>query len=232
MDTEELDRALRATLEDGRLSRAERQALAGLLGEAPLDDSSTAQLRARAFALAKERTSDPRAREALEWVEDFVKLLAHQAPRAASSESRACFSPGEACLTAILGELGRTRKTADICVFTITDDRIASAIVALHQRGVAVRIITDHDKQYDGGSDVERLRRAGILLKVDETEHHMHHKFAVLDGATLLNGSYNWTRSAAAFNEENLIVTTDALLVETFARHFAEMWLALSAAGH
>jgi cardiolipin hydrolase len=96
--------------------------------------------------------------------------------------------------------------------------------VAAHQRGVVVRIITDNDKQYDLGSDIERLRGAGVALKVDESEHHMHHKFAVLDGASLLNGSYNWTRSAATFNEENLIVTSDAALVATFSRQFREMW--------
>jgi phosphatidylserine/phosphatidylglycerophosphate/cardiolipin synthase-like enzyme len=127
-------------------------------------------------------------------------------------------------LSSILGELGRTRKTADICVFTITDDRISSAIVAAHQRRVAVRIITDNDKQHDFGSDIERLRGAGIALKVDATEHHMHHKFALLDGVTLLNGSYNWTRSAATFNEENLIVTSDSALVASFANQFEAMW--------
>lgn len=227
MDTQELDRALTATLDDGRLSRAERHALGELLAETPLDASRLAQLRARAFALAKGRVTEPRALEALEWVEDFVKLLAHAEPATAGAPARACFSPGDACLRTILSELERTRKTADICVFTITDDRISQAILVAHQRGVQVRVITDNDKQYDGGSDVDRLRRAGIALKVDETEHHMHHKFAVLDGATLLNGSYNWTRSACAFNEENLVVTTDAKLVHTFSRHFEGMWSAL-----
>jgi len=229
MDTTELDRALLATLEDGRLSRAERQALTELLQEVPLDANRRAQLRARAFSLAKERLnpSDARALEALGWVEDVMKLLTHVTEPATSGASRACFSPGDGCLSTILGELGRARKTADICVFTITDDRIAQAIVAAHQRGVAVRIITDNDKQYDGGSDIDRLRRAGVALKVDESEHHMHHKFAVLDGAVLLNGSYNWTRSAGAFNEENLVVTSESKLVASFAHHFAEMWEAL-----
>jgi phosphatidylserine/phosphatidylglycerophosphate/cardiolipin synthase-like enzyme len=229
MDTAQLDRALLATLEDGRLSRAEREALADLLQATPLDANRRAQLRARAFALAKDRLnpSDAHALAALAWVEDVVKLLAHTEPPAARVDSRACFSPGDGCLTTILAELGRTRKTADICVFTITDDRIAQAIVAAHQRGVQLRIITDNDKQYDGGSDVERLRRAGIALKVDETEHHMHHKFAILDGETLLNGSYNWTRSASAFNEENLVVTSDRKLISTFSHQFAKMWTAL-----
>jgi phosphatidylserine/phosphatidylglycerophosphate/cardiolipin synthase-like enzyme len=229
MDTDELDRALRATLDDGRLSRSEKHALAELLAEVPLDTARLAQLRARAFDLARERTLEPRALAALGWVEDFVKLLAQREPALASvGKSHACFSPGDGCLSSILGELGRTRKTADICVFTITDDRITQAILAAHQRGVAVRIITDNDKQHDFGSDVERLRSAGIALRVDITEHHMHHKFALLDGARLLNGSYNWTRSAATFNEENLIATSDAALIASFARQFEAMWSALA----
>ena len=224
MDTDELDRALRATLDDGRLSRTEKQALGEILSETPLDGNRLAQLRARAFTMAKERTSDLRALEALDWVEAFVRLTAQREPAPEAAASRACFSPGDGCLSTILGELGRTRKSADICVFTITDDRITSAIVAAHLRGVVVRIITDNDKQYDQGSDIERLRGAGVALKVDESEHHMHHKFALLDGVTLLNGSYNWTRSAATFNEENLIVTSDRALVATFTRQFREMW--------
>jgi mitochondrial cardiolipin hydrolase len=229
MDTEELDRALVATLEDGRLSRSERQGLLELLRDVPLDASKLAQLRARAFAVAKERLADVGGRAVLEWVEDFLKLLVQlDAPAHAVYSARAYFSPGEACLSAILGQLGRVRSSADICVFTITDDRIARAIVDAQARRVRVRIITDNDKQYDGGSDIERLRGAGIAVKVDETEHHMHHKFAVLDGATLLNGSYNWTRSAGAFNEENVVVTSEPALVQVFGRHFASMWDALA----
>jgi cardiolipin hydrolase len=224
MDTNELDRALRATLDDGRLSRAERQALSQLIQESPLDEGKLAQLRARALTLAREKAGGPGAQELLGWLEELIKLLAHLKPEGAASSSRACFSPGDGCLMTILGELGKTRKTADICVFTITDDRITSAILAAHTRKVRVRIITDNDKQYDAGSDIERLRGAGIALRVDESEHHMHHKFAVLDGATLLNGSYNWTRNAAAFNEENLVVTSDPALLATFTRQFEAMW--------
>jgi mitochondrial cardiolipin hydrolase len=227
MDTDDLDDALRATLQDGRLSRSERQALSEVLQEASLDSSRLAQLRARAFALAKERSTDPRAREALDWVEDLVKLLWQQTTEAAAPGARAYFSPGSSCLSAIVDQLERARRSADICVFTITDDRIARAILEAHSRRVALRIITDNDKQFDGGSDVARLRDAGIALRVDETEHHMHHKYAVLDGATLLNGSYNWTRSASEFNEENLIVTSEVGLVRTFSAHFDGLWRSL-----
>jgi phosphatidylserine/phosphatidylglycerophosphate/cardiolipin synthase-like enzyme len=223
MDMEELDRALRATLDDGRLSRGERHALSEVLRDSPPGPGQLAQLRARVFALVEEQLNESKARELLAWLQGVIKLLAQLESADPAPSSRAYFSPGESCLTAILGALGRARQTADICVFTITDDRIFEALLVARQRGVALRIITDNDKQYDEGSDIARLRAAGISIKVDGDERHMHHKFAVLDSATLLNGSYNWTRGAT-LNEENLIVTDDRRLVASFARKFENLW--------
>lgn len=141
--------------------------------------------------------------------------------------SAAFFSPGPACLGQIVHRFLAARRSADVCVFTITDDRITRAILDAHRRGVAVRIITDNEKAYDPGSDVDRLRAAGVAVKVDATPFHMHHKFAVFDRARLVNGSYNWTRGAAENNEENLIDTGDPALVAAFLRHFEELWAKL-----
>ena len=52
----------------------------------------------------------------------------------------------------------------------------------------------------------------------------MHHKFALFDGTVLLTGSYNWTRSAAAQNNENLIVTNDHRLATAFSSLFDRLW--------
>ena len=93
-----------------------------------------------------------------------------------------------------------------------------------HGRGVRIRIITDNDKAADLGSDADRFLQAGIELRVDRTEYHMHHKFAVFDNAILLNGSYNWTRGAATNNEENFIVTTNRRLVAIFSKTFEDLW--------
>ena len=83
-----------------------------------------------------------------------------------------------------------------------------------------MRIITDDAKADDLGSDIDRLGRPGIAVRVDRSPFHMHHKFAIVDGATLLTGSYNWTRGAARDNEENLIVTDEPRLVSAFASTF------------
>ncbi len=135
-----------------------------------------------------------------------------------------CFSPGDECLQAIRKLFGQAERTVDVCVFTITDDRIASAIIEAHQRGVRVRIITDNDKAHDEGSDVRRLEAAGMSVREDRTECHMHHKFAIFDGRTVLTGSYNWTRGAARNNEENLVVSNDFRMVGPFEREFNALW--------
>jgi phosphatidylserine/phosphatidylglycerophosphate/cardiolipin synthase-like enzyme len=167
----------------------------------------------------------------VDWLEELIKVLnAAPAPdEHPSSTSAAYFSPGDACLKRIIGLIGNARRRADICVFTITDDRIARALRQAHERGVALRIITDNDKANDLGSDVSSLLRAGIPLRVDRSPHHMHHKFAIFDGSVMVTGSYNWTRSAADFNAENLVVTDDVGLLGEFQDVFDGMWTELGA---
>jgi phosphatidylserine/phosphatidylglycerophosphate/cardiolipin synthase-like enzyme len=87
-----------------------------------------------------------------------------------------------------------------------------------------VRILTDNEKLFDKGSDIRELAAAGIAVRVDETPNHMHHKFALRDNQALLTGSYNWTRSAALYNHENLVVTDQKSLVQDFGREFDRLW--------
>ena len=218
MDADAIDRLLAPTLADRRLSRGERQALAPSL--ATLGPEAVA----RAFALAKETLSTPDDRAAVEWLEEVVALIARRPAPTSSSTAEAHFSPGDDCPRAIEGLLRRSRRSADVCVFTITDDRLAEALTDAHRRGVAVRIIGDDAKAEDLGSDIGRFERASLAVRVDRSPFHMHHKFAVVDGRTLLTGSYNWTRGAARDNEENLVIVDDPRLVAPFASAFQRLW--------
>lgn len=225
MEPKELDEILRRTLEDGKLSRGERQALGLLLEGTPLDARGKALYRSRAFEAARSAMDQPRAREVLDWLEAVLAAPgASEAAERSASVADACFSPGEVCVQRITALLGGARRTAEICVFTITDDRIAKAVLDAHRRGVQVRIVTDNEKAYDLGSDVESLAKAGVPVAVDISPFHMHHKFALFDGKTLLTGSYNWTRGAARENEENLVVTDDPRFVAAFTKEFEHLW--------
>jgi len=223
MKPQQIRDILATTLEDRRLSRSERSAFKQVLEDLKPGDDRLANYRSIAFDLAREAVDATNASLVLDWLEDVMKAL--QPPSQSTSRgSEALFSPDDDCPQRIRGLLARSRKRVDICVFTITDDRLTSAILDAHRRGVQIHIITDDDKTQDIGSDTQRLAAAGIQVRLDNSRYHMHHKFAIFDGATLLTGSYNWTRGAAENNEENFIITEEARLVGRFADLYERLW--------
>lgn len=134
------------------------------------------------------------------------------------------FSPGPDCLNAITDVIDNAQKSLKICVFTISDNRIVSAIESAAYRGVDIKILTDNDKLYDRGSDIQYLASKGYAVKVDLTEAHMHHKFAIADHKTTITGSYNWTRSAEKYNYENVLVSDSEYLAKKYNEEFNRLW--------
>ncbi len=231
MDTQKIDRWLEETLEDHRFSRSERRALQSVLEELDVDEVESVRhvFRQRAFEVAQaELRRDPGQSEPiLTWLEQVVKALWPDVEADDHEDediAEAYFSPGDTCVRAITGAISEASRTVDVCVFTITDDRVTRALLDAHRRGVSVRIITDDEKSRDLGSDVEQLAGAGIPVRMDHDEAHMHHKFALFDGSRVITGSYNWTRSAARNNQENLVLSSDPRLVDPFRRVFHDLW--------
>ena len=71
----------------------------------------------------------------------------------------------------------------DLCVFTITDDRLVEVwILDAHYRGVRVRIITDNDKAADLGSDIDQLPRGG-----DRRAGRSNHRSTCITNSRSLN---------------------------------------------
>lgn len=222
MDFNCLDQQLRDSLADLRLSNEERDELRQLGSE--LSPDQVRYMRNRAFALVRELIRQPENTEpALKWLEQVIKTLdANVTP--IRNIASAHFSPGEDCRRKIRELCRQARKSLDICVYTISDDPLSEEILACHQRGVAVRVISDNEKQFDAGSDVQWLRDRGVPLRIDSGPYHMHHKFALFDGQLLLNGSFNWTRSASTSNEENFVVVDQPQLLAAFSREFESLW--------
>jgi phosphatidylserine/phosphatidylglycerophosphate/cardiolipin synthase-like enzyme len=143
----------------------------------------------------------------------------------ARAVSQVLFSPGVVCRERLAELMETAERSIDVCVYTITDDRLARPLErAFTERGLAVRVITETDKVHDRGADILRLRESGIPVALDTDTQIMHHKFVIFDGKTLATGSFNWTRTASIANHENLIVTCDRHLVRAFQAEFDHLW--------
>lgn len=127
-----------------------------------------------------------------------------------------------------LEKLSNTLKSAvsslDVCVYAISNWTLINILIGAHQRGVAVRVITDKDQLSLNPSHVERLRRNGIQVRRNNDSYFMHHKFAVVDGCHLVTGSLNWTQQAVHGNQENVLISSSSDVVRPFLEQFEVLW--------
>ncbi len=223
MKLKRLESQLRHTLDDIKLSNDEKIELRELTPTLSKDERRF--LRNKGFELARERIDADSSQtfKVLKWLEQVVKTLDSGKPES-SVESSVHFSPGDECRRKIIDLCHRAKQSIDICVFTISDDTLSAAIFKAFQRGIDIRIITDNDKTGDLGSDVDDLISKGLNVRMDRSSNHMHHKFAVFDRSILLNGSFNWTRSASRYNQENIVVSGEADVVGDFLGEFEALW--------
>ncbi|EGZ27209.1 hypothetical protein PHYSODRAFT_308595 [Phytophthora sojae] len=130
----------------------------------------------------------------------------HSAKGCTRKNCKSIHDQGSSLLT-MIGYLKGANKTMDICVFTITCDEIAEAVLDAHARGVKVRVITDDGQAKGKGSDIQKFIDA----------------FCVIDKKILLNGSFNWSRQAVVGNAENLVIHKDGPIIGRFDEHFAHL---------
>ncbi|MBI9061479.1 MAG: DUF1669 domain-containing protein [Marinilabiliaceae bacterium] len=215
---------LQTSLEDAIMTRGEKKALKAILQDKHLTKNELNCLRSEVFKLAKGQVSEFKNEQIIDWLEEANKLILPKTETGIYTKS--FFSPGTSCLDTINMNIGSATRKIDICVFTISDDRIRDKILYAINKGISVRIITDDDKTMDKGSDIEFLLNRGAKVKMDDSPHHMHHKFALFDDEILLTGSYNWTRSASQYNQENILETNDPKAIDQYKKEFERLWAA------
>ena len=134
---------------------------------------------------------------------------------------------------AIMDELDRAKKTVDIAIFQFTSTALSDKVASVRKRA-RVRILFDGEQARDMNRRDAPCRRLpglkGIEAKFVELPGSgqeapkFHHKFCVIDGATVITGSYNWTVLGDEANHENLLIIRDAATAQKYAAQFEAVW--------
>ena len=136
--------------------------------------------------------------------------------------------PGDAVAAAFNG--AHREILAAIYEFTLSD--VARALIAARARHVDVWLIMDESAARERGSQYDLLAQAlGPRLRLraglsGAGSGIVHSKFAVIDAARVLTGSFNWTYSAEDRNWENLVAIDSPGVAQAYARQFHRMWQA------
>jgi phosphatidylserine/phosphatidylglycerophosphate/cardiolipin synthase-like enzyme len=140
-----------------------------------------------------------------------------------SDKDLACwFSPRGGCTDAINAEIEAATKSITVLSYTFTSHPIADALIDAHRRGVDVEIVADKSEAEDARSEIKSLQRAGIPVYIDSKHAIAHNKVMVIDGATVITGSFNFTYAAEHENADNvLIVHHHPAIAAAYADNFA-----------
>jgi cardiolipin hydrolase len=84
--------------------------------------------------------------------------------------------------------------------------------------------VIERGQANNDGSEYERLHHSAVEVRLDTNENNMHHKVIVIDGMIVITGSYNFSRSAQEYNDENVLVLHDADLAARFLLEFERIY--------
>lgn len=146
----------------------------------------------------------------------------------------------------------QAKYSIDLAIYNIENHKIGEALVRAAERGVRVRIATDHYNRYRnrelgeqmwnmlGAAGIYSIDDAGEILKPDGStdrsnrlpgaSYDMHHKFAVIDIISddpddyyVWTGSMNLTYTGP-INSNNTIVIKDSGIAKAYHNEFTQLW--------
>lgn len=113
-----------------------------------------------------------------------------------------------------------------LCMFRFNHDEVRDALIAAHERGVSVRVLTDEDFWTTSSAPTyEKIQAAGIEVRTDRTslDTVMHHKFAVIDSAAVWTGDWNAYTSDSRSHHAALYIPNQDLAA-IYASAFESLW--------
>ncbi len=115
------------------------------------------------------------------------------------------FSPHGGCTERVIDEINQAQREIEMQAYSFTSEPITRALIAAHHRGVKVTIVLDKSDIKER-SDVGEVAGDRIPTFIDDKHSIAHNKIILIDGQTIVTGSFNFTNQAERANAENLIV--------------------------
>jgi len=155
---------------------------------------------------------------------ELLLFLALAPNLARGNEIQVCFSPPlpQGCdpTQAVIQALNSAQHQILVQAFSFTSVPIAKAIVDARKRGVDVRVILDKSNASRGYSGATFLEHAKVPVLIDAQHAIAHNKVMIIDGQTVITGSFNFTKAAEQNNAENLVLIHNSAIAEQYVQNW------------
>ncbi len=150
-----------------------------------------------------------------------ILLVIFLAASVHAADLQVFFSPKGGCTEAVVANLDKATNSVLVQAYSFTSAPIAKALVDAHKRGVKVEVILDKSQRSEKYSSADFVQHAGIPTFIDARHAIAHNKIMIIDGRTILTGSFNFTKAAESSNAENLLVIqNDPMLMTKYTANW------------
>lgn len=133
------------------------------------------------------------------------------------------FSPRGGATEAIVDEINKAQSEILVQAYSFTSAPIAKGLIEAKKRGVKIEVVLDKSQRTEKYSSADFITHAGIPTYIDPKHAIAHNKIILVDGQTLITGSFNFSKAAEERNAENLLVIKgNKPLVERYIQNFDE----------
>jgi cardiolipin hydrolase len=116
----------------------------------------------------------------------------------------------------------------DAALYRFNNSHLGEALEDAVRRGTKLRLVLDSNKFEESKTTRKLLADHHLPFRITYgllgPGSKMHHKFIILDGSTVLTGSYNWTLESEEENYENLLILRESSQVELYCQEFEALW--------
>ncbi len=132
------------------------------------------------------------------------------------------FSPVDDVMKKLVAEVNGARKSVKFIIYTYTHPDLSAAMVARFKVGVKVEGVIENLAATQGA--LVPLFCAKVPVKTDGNKYTMHHKVIIIDGATVITGSFNFTKSADDSNDDNILIIRSAAVAALYEQEEAKRY--------
>lgn len=133
------------------------------------------------------------------------------------------FCPEDHCAEEVKAELQKAQDEIKFMTFSFTHDGIANVLLLKSLENVSVQGVMEA-RQVTKYSKFQVLDYQGIDVLKDANPQNLHHKVFIIDGKTVVTGSFNPSAGGDERNDENVLIIHNEQIAQEYLREFESVY--------
>ncbi len=134
------------------------------------------------------------------------------------------FTPPVGVAKHVVEAIDRAQQEVLVQAYGFTHNAMAQAVIRAHERGLKVSVLLDEKSDHTNRYVMALFKDAQVAVRLDGKHAIAHNKVIVIDGDTVVTGSFNFTNSAETRNAENLLILRGIPLGAAYRDNWLQHW--------